>query len=234
MNKKHVLAAAGALLVLAIAVLVSGIFEQDKIVGEKEFTFEQSKAIAEGHVLGLYPYSLLNGGEISLVSSEEYECDSDSCYSFKYQFQVDSQVNPGQRELAQAEVFVESGLAVNTVFSEELIIKKEVEGQKYYCQPSDRNAEFCAMVYDPVCANNQETYGNICTACIDPEVEYYTFGECETIEDPIYFCNPEDREAQACVMIYDPVCADSGETYSNSCLACIDSGVQSYKLGECS
>ncbi|MFC1647957.1 hypothetical protein ACFL1B_00715 [Nanoarchaeota archaeon] len=63
------------------------------------------------------------------------------------------------------------------------------ETDKVFCMPEQRDAEICTMEYRPVCGWNgpniqcikwpcAETYSNPCGACSNPDVEYYTEGEC--------------------------------------------------------
>ncbi|GEM_PF-6189611 len=58
------------------------------------------------------------------------------------------------------------------------------------------------------------------------------------------FCSAESREADACILIYQPVCgyfnssiqcirAPCAGTYSNSCVACADEKVEYWTYGEC-
>jgi hypothetical protein len=59
------------------------------------------------------------------------------------------------------------------------------------------------------------------------------------------YCTPQDREGDACIMIYDPVCGWSdpakvqcikfpcAQTYGNSCQACQDETVLYYTPGVC-
>ena len=47
------------------------------------------------------------------------------------------------------------------------------------------------------------------------------------------YCEPEQREADVCITLYDPVCGDDGKTYSNSCGACKDEKVNYWVEGEC-
>ena len=54
----------------------------------------------------------------------------------------------------------------------------------------------------------------------------------------LVFCTPTDRESDACIMIYAPVCTYDSEgnqisTYGNSCVACSDELVSYYIEGEC-
>ena len=74
-------------------------------------------------------------------------------------------------------------------------------------------------VWDPVCAENGETYAYSCFAeCLDLE---YEMGECSTLPDTTCICP----------MYYNPVCGSNGITYSNECFAeC--AGVEFYE-GEC-
>jgi hypothetical protein len=61
-----------------------------------------------------------------------------------------------------------------------------------YCEQEQRNIKACIEIYQPVCGwDNPEkincftfpcatTYSNSCFACQNPNVEYYTQGECQT------------------------------------------------------
>lgn len=74
------------------------------------------------------------------------------------------------------------------------------------------------------------------------------------VEDPVdasdqiadvFTCSPESREAQVCIELYAPVCAQVQvecittpcnpvpETFSNSCFACANERVLSYTNGAC-
>lgn len=59
----------------------------------------------------------------------------------------------------------------------------------------------------------------------------------EEVEKCVVYCQPEDREADVCYALYDPVCgfkSDGGkETFSNDCKACSNSEVRFYVPGEC-
>jgi len=46
-------------------------------------------------------------------------------------------------------------------------------------------------------------------------------------------CTAEEKAADACNMIYSPVCWDDWETYWNSCVACSSQKINSYKMWEC-
>lgn len=60
-----------------------------------------------------------------------------------------------------------------------------------------------------------------------------------------FFCSADQREADVCIELYEPVCATVNiqcikapcdpikETFSNSCIACINPLVESYTRGEC-
>lgn len=64
-------------------------------------------------------------------------------------------------------------------------------------------------------------------------------------EAAVIYCQPEQRQAEVCATIYSPVCAKVNiqcikapcdpikETFSNSCVACQNSLVESYVSGEC-
>ena len=68
-------------------------------------------------------------------------------------------------------------------------VEKNVSAEKNYCTPESRKAKICKEVYIPVCAwYGQQikcfkapcavTESNGCTACINPNVEYWTTGAC--------------------------------------------------------
>ena len=60
-----------------------------------------------------------------------------------------------------------------------------------------------------------------------------------------FYCEPEQRDVDACIEIFKPVCAEIDvqcitepcppvkETFSNSCFACKNSLVDTYTEGEC-
>ena len=72
------------------------------------------------------------------------------------------------------------------------IIKKDTikDSTRFYCSSESRNVDACIEIYQPVCGWNNssklqcikypcaETYSNSCFACQNPDVEYYTKGEC--------------------------------------------------------
>lgn len=47
-------------------------------------------------------------------------------------------------------------------------------------------------------------------------------------------CLEKQREAEACIEVYEPVCGSNNKTYTNGCFACLDEKVISYTEGECS
>ena len=46
-------------------------------------------------------------------------------------------------------------------------------------------------------------------------------------------CTPEEKVAENCNMIYQPVCGSDSRTYGNSCVACQSETVESYTQWEC-
>ncbi len=94
-----------------------------------------------------------------------------------------------------------SGFVVNTIVTREEIIEmsfKEIlqndsdttndDAIKLVeCTSQQRDADFCTAEYAPVCGyfeypdnctDCSQTYSNECTACKDPDVQYWTLGEC--------------------------------------------------------
>ena len=64
--------------------------------------------------------------------------------------------------------------------------------------------------------------------CKNYKCEMWTSDEEESIE-----CSPEEKNAENCNMIYEPVCGSDSRTYWNSCVACQSETVESYTLWEC-
>ena len=103
-------------------------------------------------------------------------------------------------------------------------------GEAIFCLSEQRGEVICTRDYTPVCGSNGQTYGNACTACSEPTVEFHTPGECPT---EITFCLDEQRGAEICTMEYMPVCGNDGQTYGNTCMACANEEVEYYTGGEC-
>jgi len=100
--------------------------------------------------------------------------------------------------------------------------------------------------------DEDEEENKICTLdakiCPDGTAVGRTGPNCEFAECPeaqVTECTPEQRDVDACTLVYDPVCANVTvecittpcppvqETRSNPCMACKDNGVISYVEGAC-
>jgi len=51
------------------------------------------------------------------------------------------------------------------------------EDNTHYCTDEEKAAEICTLDYNPVCGNDNATYGNGCSACAS-KVDYWKRGEC--------------------------------------------------------
>lgn len=47
------------------------------------------------------------------------------------------------------------------------------------------------------------------------------------------YCTDGEKQADACNMVYDPVCGDDDKTYWNSCVACSSKNIDYYTPWEC-
>ncbi|CAB0006447.1 unnamed protein product [Nesidiocoris tenuis] len=74
----------------------------------------------------------------------------------------------------------------------------------------------CPLLYAPVCASNGQIFSNECLIRChnleenDPEVTVVHEGYCKN--------SPTDMESCICPMIFSPVCASNGQTFSNKCM----------------
>jgi|GEM_PF-3513293 len=123
--------------------------------------------------------------------------------------------------------------------NEELLLEAIKLNDKQLCNNIlDLDKEFCINVFEDKCAVYSDINLETC--------EYFkTILDNTTVIDNTIACLPEQREAEACVFIYDPVCANVNvecitapcppikQTFGNSCEACRNSRVIDYIKGEC-
>lgn len=163
------------LFVIGAVVVPYYYYRYNEPIIEDTFTQQESERIAKQRVEESYPYIELEGDNLVKIGTSVQDCDS--CYSFRYRMEVNSQKVPEEREFAEMEIFVENGIVTQTDFSEGLII------DNIMCTEEQRNVEVCITLYEPVCGYNSQrnkikTYSNSCFACLDTEVEFYRLGEC--------------------------------------------------------
>jgi hypothetical protein len=114
------------------------------------------------------------------------------------------------------------------------MIDAPAEADVHACWPEDKDPELSCddTYYDLACGNDWKTYKNDCFACKEPLVETFTFGQCEN-DSGVKYCTAFQKSADACNMIYDPVCGNDWKTYWNDCVACQSETVESYTMWEC-
>ena len=67
--------------------------------------------------------------------------------------------------------------------------------------------------------------------CMTKDGESFT--EDIIIEEPLYQCTDEQKQAEICTMDYTPTCGDDQVTYGNACSACSSGNIDTYTMGEC-
>ncbi len=60
-------------------------------------------------------------------------------------------------------------------------------------------------------------------------IENFTFFELKEY----HYCQEDEINADACIEVYDPVCGNNKQTYSNGCFACMSNEIDYYIKGEC-
>ncbi|MCK5593900.1 MAG: hypothetical protein KAI18_01520 [Candidatus Aenigmarchaeota archaeon] len=114
------------------------------------------------------------------------------------------------------------------------------------CDTEDTHSEICPI--DDMTLDKIDSF-ETCAAAGNPIMESYPrqcrAGDQTYVEDISVKCTAEQRDVDACITLYEPVCATVNiqcitapcnpikETFSNSCFACRNPLVESYVPGEC-
>ena len=114
------------------------------------------------------------------------------------------------------------------------------------CDTEDTDSEICPI--DDMTSDKIDSF-ETCAAAGNPIMESYPrqcrAGDQTYVEDISVKCTAGQRDVDACITLYEPVCATVNiqcitapcdpikETFSNSCVACRNPLVDSYLPGEC-
>ena len=125
------------------------------------------------------------------------------------------------------------------------------------CHPTGSNKSNCDYEADSnkkYAGKSQDECSRIKFIC-EQSMEYFTDNcgcGCKTKKNGTgdngmeqHYCAPEEKKAEVCIDIYDPVCGwfdpvqiqciryPCAQTFSNSCIACADNKVLYWTKGEC-
>lgn len=76
----------------------------------------------------------------------------------------------------------------------------DVDWEFISCTAEEKEADFCNMIYQPVCGNDWETYWNSCVACSSQKINSYKMWECDCNEED-WICSVSEEEIQGEVNI---------------------------------
>ncbi len=155
-------------------------------------------------------------------------------YAFFLRFPKSSPEQNEQKDLRDSHgCLINQGYSYNDSFN---LCVKEQELDKTTRQILELSKEFIAPDYGLTFINLSEEQ---CEGCftivlatkVGPRTIDITLNNPQLLK---YFCSEESRNVDFCATLYDPVCGyPIKETFSNSCLACLNKKVEYYTKGEC-
>jgi len=114
------------LILILVLICAAGCIEDGNVSKFNETTMEESQQIAEDYVKKMHEYKDFDGRNLELVETLTARCPY--CWSFEYEFDMQSEKDPGVVDMATATVLVQERGVVDVVFSAGMKDEEEPEG----------------------------------------------------------------------------------------------------------
>ena len=137
------------LILILVLIGATGCIEDSDVSKFNETTKEESQQIAEDYVKEMHEYKDFDGRNLELVETLVAKCPY--CWSFKYEFNMQSKKDPGVVDRATVTVLVQEGKVVDVTFSAGMKDEEEPEGI----------LNVSKLLEDPVYDNKVNVYGRV-------------------------------------------------------------------------
>ncbi len=137
------------LILILVLIGATGCIEDSDVSEFNETTKEESQQIAEDYVKKMHEYKDFDGRNLELVETLVAKCPY--CWSFKYEFNMQSKKDPMVVDRATVTVLVQEGKVVDVTFSAGMKDEEEPEGI----------LNVSKLLEDPVYDNKVNVYGRV-------------------------------------------------------------------------